>query len=157
MLPPGRARPATIPAPIGSPADITSVWCQWLCARPGWPGYPRARSRPPEDSPARTLAQEIARRSLPQNDTRRDESFLRHSRGRAARPAIPPAVARTRSRNTDFPKAAGRLRKRSARPRNDRAADKFNKLTPPELTKLHLIIPAMIAVGEVYRIAADQS
>src|SRR6516165_12493376 len=42
-------------------------------------------------------------------------------------------------KNTDFPKAAGRLRKRSARPRNDRAADKFNKLTPPELTKLHLL------------------
>ena len=41
--------------------------------------------------------------------------------------------------NTDFPKAAGRLRKGSARPRNDRAADKFNKLAPPELTKLHLL------------------
>src|SRR5262249_36301989 len=60
--------------------------------------------------------------------------------------------------NTDFPKASGRLRKGSAKPRNDRAAaDKFNKLTPPELTKLHLIIPAMMAVGAAYRIAADQS
>src|SRR6516162_8325380 len=59
--------------------------------------------------------------------------------------------------NTDFPKAAGRLRTGNARPRNDRAADKFNKLTPPELTKLHLIIPAMMAVGAAYRIAADQS
>jgi hypothetical protein len=43
------------------------------------------------------------------------------------------------SENADFPKAAWRLRKGSARPRNDRAADKFNKLTPPELTKLHLL------------------
>ena len=41
--------------------------------------------------------------------------------------------------NTDFPKAPRRLRNGGARPHNNRAADKLNKLTPPELTKLHLI------------------
>src|SRR5262249_60642350 len=59
--------------------------------------------------------------------------------------------------NTDFPKASGRLRKGSAKPRNDRAAaDKFNKLTPPELTTLHLIIPEMLPVGPPYRIPPHQ-
>src|SRR5262249_30350634 len=116
-----------------------SVWCQWLCARPGWPGYPRTRSRPPEDSPARTLAQEIARRSLPQ--TIHKEMSLSFDIAEVAQP-VPQSLQRWPGlvrQNTDFPKAAERLRKRSARPRNDRAADKFNKLTPPELTKLHLL------------------
>ena len=40
--------------------------------------------------------------------------------------------------NTDFPKAARRLRNGSARPRNNCAANKLDNLTPPELTTLHL-------------------
>jgi hypothetical protein len=40
--------------------------------------------------------------------------------------------------NTDFPKAARRLRNGSARPRNNCAANKLDNLTPPKLTTLHL-------------------
>src|SRR5262249_10968613 len=124
---------------------------------PGWPGYPRTRSRRPEDSPARTRAQEIARRSLAQNDTRRDESFLRHSRGRAARLAIPPAVARTRSREHRYSKAgrtsAQGQRQAPQRPRLRQTQSRH----AGRIDQTASLAPGMMSVGAASRIAADQS
>jgi hypothetical protein len=57
--------------------------------------------------------------------------------------------------NTDFPKATRFLRNAGARPSNNCAADKPNKLTPLELTKLHLHTPGLMAFVAGLRITSE--
>jgi len=58
--------------------------------------------------------------------------------------------------NTDFPKTIRLLRSRGGRPRKNRAAPKFDKLAPSELTELHLTPRRDGLLAKHIRLLADQ-